>query len=813
MNWDFLSGYYPLLDGQGNEVLCRNGNLVKAFQVDLPERYSMGLEDYAIWASYWERALRTLPPNTIVHLQDVYLHRAYNASKLPQDTILQKATVDYFNDRLFLIRKSHLFFVEGGKSFLKSRRLDNPFLPLPKKNEFEKEVGRRETFRQSIQQAIGILNSSNKVSVIPMSLHEIGSYTEQYFNGFEERAKVASEQIGNIFRIGEREVRTAYVGKLNELPTEISNCVEGQEGIMPYPLPHSFELPFDHVVNTVIYFPDIGQEKAALQKKRELFHATRKFSRQNEVYMEIMDAYLDEMANDGSIRPCRMHLNVNYFIDRGNKKVYRDKISTAFRKMDMQPREALGRAAQGFYYNSYFGHITGIPNNIAIPLTLPQVLCFYQPESNYKQEETGLYFNDRLFNLPVRKDLWNATKAKNFFVMAPTGGGKSFLVAHLIRQWFENDYKIVIVDLGGSYEKLCALLEESRPNSTNYIRYQQGEPLGINPFNLDGDARPSTDKLNELTAFLLRLWKRGEVVEAVIEVSLRKLLSSYYDATDKPSIEDFYGYISFGGEGLLNEMGIQSEFFPIEEFLHNTSEFIGDGTYGYLFKKGTILDGVSNKQLIVFELDDAKDDPLLVSILLQSIGQAIRTLVWQDRSKRGIVFFDEFAKMLTFPGVLASVNYYYQAIRKQEAAIGVAMQSPSQLPKNDTSASIIDNTPVLFALPSDRGYKKVVELFSLKPHALWQLESLQNNFHTAPHYTEFFMQVGKKGNTYRLEVPELLRLAYLTDGEENEKLLKEAEKEGSLLRALEKISSSHLAGATLAGTSPTGGTPKLMFST
>lgn len=808
MNWDFLSGYYPLLDGEGNEVLCRNGNLIHAFQLDLPERFSMGVEEYTLWATHWERALRSLPPNTIVHLQDVYLQRTYHASKLPKDTVLQRATVKYFNGRAYLIRKSHLFFTEGGKSFLKSSRLNNPFLPLPNKNEFEKETERRETFRQAVQQAVGILNTSNKFSAVPMSLHEIGSYTEQYFNGFEEATKVAAEQTGSIFRIGEREVRTAYVGKLNELPTEISNCEEGQEGIMPYSLPLSFELPFEHIVNTVFYFPDIEQEKALLQKKRELFHATRKFSRQNEVYMEIMDTYLDELAKDGSLRPCRMHLNVNYFSERGKEKSYRDKVSTAFRKMDLQPREAIGRVAQGFYYNSYFGHTTGIPNTIAIPLTLPQALCFYQPESNYKQEETGLYFNDRLFNLPVRKDLWNATKAKNFFVMAPTGGGKSFLVAHLIRQWFENDYKIVIVDLGGSYEKLCRLLEESRPNSTNYIRYQQGEPLGINPFDLDGAIRPSTDKINELTAFLLRLWKRGETVEAVIEVSLRKLLNSYYNGNDSPSLQNFYSYIAFGGEGLLDELGIQPEFFPIEEFLHNTSEFIEGGTYGYLFQKGSILDGVSNKQLIVFELDDAKDDPLLVSILIQSIGQAIRTLVWQDRSQRGIVFFDEFAKMLTFPGVLASVNYYYQAIRKQEAAIGVAMQSPNQLPKNDTSASIIDNTPVLLALPSDRGYKKVVDLFNLDAHALWQLESLQNNFHSAPHYTEFFMQVGKKGNTYRLEVPELLRLAYLTDGEENEKLLKEAEKMGSLLKALESIAGTHLAGA-----SSVGEVPRIRFST
>jgi len=55
-----------------------------------------------------------------------------------------------------------------------------------------------------------------------------------------------------------------------------------------------------------------------------------------------------------------------------------------------------------------------------------------------------IYFNDRVYNIPVKKDVWDEDrkriKARNFFIIAPTGEGKSVLANHIFRQFYEKIY-------------------------------------------------------------------------------------------------------------------------------------------------------------------------------------------------------------------------------------------------------------------------------------------------------------------------------------------------------------------------------------
>ncbi len=48
---------------------------------------------------------------------------------------------------------------------------------------------------------------------------------------------------------------------------------------------------------------------------------------------------------------------------------------------------------------------------------------------NYISDATGVIFNERQYNLPVKKDVWDESKkrikARNFAIFAPTGEGKS----------------------------------------------------------------------------------------------------------------------------------------------------------------------------------------------------------------------------------------------------------------------------------------------------------------------------------------------------------------------------------------------------
>jgi hypothetical protein len=94
------------------------------------------------------------------------------------------------------------------------------------------------------------------------------------------------------------------------------------------------------------------------------------------------------------------------------------------------------------------------------------------------------------------------------------------------------------------------------------------------------------------------------------------------------------------------------------------------------------------------------------------------------------------------------------------------------LPNNSTSASILENTQVIYSLHNEKGYKELATRLNLSSHDLNQLKSIRNNLSGERKYTEMFIKIGKESNVFRLEVPREVYAAYLTDGFENEEIMR-----------------------------------------
>jgi len=220
------------------------------------------------------------------------------------------------------------------------------------------------------------------------------------------------------------------------------------------------------------------------------------------------------------------------------------------------------------------------------------------------------------------------------------------------------------------------------------------------------------------------------------------------------------------------------------------SEYVGDGLYSFLFEVSEDQTyKIEDKRLIVFELDEVKDNKEILSVMLKLIKSAIQRTIWKNRAEKGIILFDEFAKQLKFDNVLESVEFYYQAIRKQNGAIGIILQSINQLPNNSTSASILENTQVIYSLNNEKGYDELVKRLNLSSHDLNQLKSIKNNLSGPRKYTEMFIKIGKESNIFRLEVPKEVYAAYLTDGQENEAIMKLFDEHNNMEKAIIQFTS------------------------
>ena len=796
MNKINLSDYRPIADIQGNIIFANNGNVVFGYKGNLPEIYSQSEKDFEDVHGAWFQALKSLPIGTLVHKQDVYLKKSYTAEQLPNSTFLEKATHRHFKGRAYMEHHCYLFFVLTKNKALNNSKYVNPFRKVSKGivPELDENVKR---FANAVNDSVSFINNSRNISLEPLNETEIIDLTTRYFNGFNEGYDTDMLLDKKGVTIGENHFDALAINSELCFGESVQSSKTNEKFTSDDFVFHQgfidglgLTLNENHIVNQILYLDDKQKWRKLLDKKIEELNKSTNFGSQNKVVLDKIQHILDQINTDDHARVIRGHLNIMYWTaDAKALDTITSKIKTEFKELDIVPYYPRGEERKNYILNSYCCFSSNFSNADVYVTDLKHGLCLFLNNTNYKSDATGIIFNDREHNVPVLKDVWDERKkrikARNFAIFAPTGEGKSFLANNIMRQYFESGVRLVIIDLGGSYTKFAKLY----PGNYTVLRYESGKNLGINPFYISDVNDLTPERLEDLSVFLFELFASDLKVTKAQSVSVKKILRHYYDSTSvNHSLEGFYSFIERNQEDLLDNLKIHPDYFNATSFLHVMSEYVGDGLYSFLFE---VCEDqtykIEDKRLIVFELDEVKDNREILSVMLKLIKSAIQSTIWKNRAEKGIILFDEFAKQLKFENVLESVEFYYQAIRKQNGAIGIILQSINQLPNNSTSASILENTQVIYSLNNEKGYDELVKRLNLSSHDLNQLKSIKNNLSGPRKYTEMFIKIGKESNIFRLEVPKEVYAAYLTDGAENDRIMRIYEKTNDMAEAIREF--------------------------
>ncbi|MEO2073438.1 MAG: TraG family conjugative transposon ATPase [Zunongwangia sp.] len=798
MNTINLSAYQPIADIRDNIIFANNGNVVVCYKGNLPEIYSLSEKDFEDMHSAWFQALKSLPVGTVVHKQDVYLKKHYTADELPYTTFLEKATRDHFKGRGHIEHKCYLFFILTKNKSLNNAKYVNPFRKVSK-GIIQQMNDNIKAFVNSVNDSVSFINNSRRVSLRQLKPDEIINLTNDYFNGFnqgfdtdillEKKNVTIGENYFDALAINSELCfgESVQSSKTNEKFT--SDDFVFHQGFIDG---LGLTLNENHIVNQILYLDDKHKWRKLLDKKVEELNKSSNFGSQNKVVLGKIQHILDQINADDNARIIRGHLNIVYWTKNAKDlDKITSKIKTEFKELDIIPYYPRGEERKNYILNSFCCFSSNFSNNDLYVTDLKHALCLFINNTNYKSDETGIIFNDREHNIPVLKDVWDERKkrikARNFAIFAPTGEGKSFLANNILRQYFESGVRLVIIDLGGSYTKFAKLY----PEKYTVLRYESGKNLGINPFYIRSREDLTPERLEDLSVFLFELFASDLKVTKAQSVSVKKILRHYYHSVcENHSLDGFYNFIEGNQKDLLDTLKIHPDYFNITSFLHVMSEYVGDGLYSFLFEVSEDQTyKIEDKRLIVFELDEVKDNKEILSVMLKLIKSAIQRTIWKNRAEKGIILFDEFAKQLKFENVLESVEFYYQAIRKQNGAIGIILQSINQLPNNSTSASILENTQVIYSLNNEKGYDELVKRLNLSSHDLNQLKSIKNNLSGSRKYTEMFIKIGRESNIFRLEVPREVYAAYLTDGKENEAIMAIYNRTNNMEQAIKEFTS------------------------
>ncbi|MGH2645255.1 MAG: DUF3875 domain-containing protein, partial [Chitinophagaceae bacterium] len=74
-----LNDILPLMGIEHDCILSKQGDITIAFEVILPEIFTLSGEQYETFHQAWIKAIKSLPAQTVFHKQDWFINTKYHA--------------------------------------------------------------------------------------------------------------------------------------------------------------------------------------------------------------------------------------------------------------------------------------------------------------------------------------------------------------------------------------------------------------------------------------------------------------------------------------------------------------------------------------------------------------------------------------------------------------------------------------------------------------------------------------------------------------------------------------------------------------
>lgn len=171
---------FPLLSVENGCIVSKDADLTVAFEVELPELYTVTADEYEAMHSSWIKAVKVLPEHSVVCKQDWFVKETYHPKTDDgEQSFLTRSYELHFNERPYLNHKCYLFLTKTTRE--RSRRksdfntLCRGFL-LPKEIT-DKDAAAR--FLEAVEQFERIMNDSGHIRLRRLETDEITGTKER----------------------------------------------------------------------------------------------------------------------------------------------------------------------------------------------------------------------------------------------------------------------------------------------------------------------------------------------------------------------------------------------------------------------------------------------------------------------------------------------------------------------------------------------------------------------------------------------------------------------------------------------------------
>jgi conjugation system TraG family ATPase len=801
-----LSALFPIMGIEQNAILSKNGDITIAYQLVLPELFTLSDNEYEAFHQAWIKAVKVLPVGTILHKQDWFVETAYKADFEGEKGFLGRSSERFFNERPFLDHSCYVFLTKKRDG----RRLSTSlFSNLLRPSIVPKQVKEGDVF-QDFLDAAGqferILKDSSYVTLRRIGTEELGG--SESSSGVIERycyLQTSGGKTDQMLRdivleggitIGTDHCQLYSLSDAEDLPPLCGSRVnydrystDKTKFSVGFASPLGLLLPCNHIYNQYIFIEDTQKTLKKLESKRLRLQSLAAYSRENAISRDATNEFLNEAISAQRL-PVKAHFNLLVWTsDKERLKELKNGVSSALAQMDAIPKQEIWGAPQ-IWWAGMPGNEADFPMNETFDVFAEQAVCFFNLETAYQSSlsPVGIRLGDRLTGKPVHVDISDEPMRKgictnrNKFILGPSGSGKSFFTNHMVRSYYEQGTHIVLVDVGHSYKGLCELV------GGYYFTYDEQNPIRFNPFYIGEGDSLDTEKKESIKTLLLALWKKdNESFNRSEYVALSNALQLYYEHLEHqsslfPCFNSFYEFLQSDFLLVLKKDNVKEKDFDVDNFLYVLRPYYKGGEFDYLLNATENLD-LLQERFIVFELDNIKDHPILFPVVTIIIMEVFISKMRKLKGIRKMILIEEAWKAIAKEGMAEYIKYLFKTVRKFFGeAIVVTQEVDDIISSPVVKQAIINNSDCKILLDQSKyqnKFEQIQELLGLTQKEKTLILSINKANDPARKYKEVFISLGGMlSKVYRTEVSPEEYLAYTTEETEKVKLAQHARRFG-----------------------------------
>lgn len=798
-----LESKFPLWAVEHGCILSKDADITVAFEVELPEVFTVTSQEYEAVHAAWCKAVKVLPDYSVVHKQDWFVQEKYRPDFGKGDmSFLARSYERHFNERPFLNHRCYLFLTKTTRQRL---RMQSNWSTLCRGHIVPKEIQDKDTavkFMEAVEQFTRIINDSGHV--------KLRRLTDEEITGTGEKTGVVGEylalSVGDVqcledmemaadgMRIGDKRLCLHTLSDTEDLPAALSTdsryerlSTDRSDCRLSFAAPLGLLLPCNHIYNQFIFIGNSDEELRDFEKSARNMQSLSRYSRQNAINREWIEEYLNEAHSQG-LRSVRAHFNVMAWSDDADElKRIKNDAGSLLAGMGCTPRHNTVDCPT-LYWAGIPGNAADFPAEESFHTFVEQAVCLFAGETNYRDSPSafGIRMADRISGKPLHVDISDlpmkrgVTTNRNKFVLGPSGSGKSFFMNHLVRQYYEQGTHVVLVDTGNSYQGLCEMIHRKTHGKDGiYFTYTEEKPISFNPFYTD-DGVFDVEKKDSIKTLLLTLWKsENEEATKTESAELGSAVDAFIgrmreDGNIVPSFNAFYEYMRdvYRAELAERDIKVEKSDFNIDNFLTTLRQYYRGGRYDFLLNSAENID-LLNKRFVVFEIDNVKDNAELFPVVTLIIMEAFINKMRRLKGVRKQLICEEAWKALSSANMATYIQYLYKTVRKYFGeAIVVTQEVDDIISSPIVKESIINNSDCKILLDQRKYMNKfdqIQALLGLTEKEKAQILSINQANDPSRLYKEVWIGLGgTQSAVYATEVSVPEYLAYTT--EETEKL-------------------------------------------